>query len=72
MTIKNKFDIGDIVNVKEGYGLKEDRHMNPWRVTRILIDSKSSRPLDIMYSIDSLPRPDASTGFYEEALEEVK
>ncbi len=59
-----KFNIGDIVNIKEGYGLSEDREGNPFRVTQITIRKYN----EICYALESLTKR-MWTGFLEEALE---
>lgn len=60
----NKFELNDIVIIKEGFGLVSDRQMNPWKVTGISL-VKDDR---VSYRLVSLSNK-ASTGFFEEALE---
>lgn len=62
----NKFELNDIVRIKEGFGLVSDRQMNPWRVTKISL----SKDNIVSYGLASISHK-AVTGFFEEGLELV-
>jgi IMP dehydrogenase/GMP reductase len=64
MSIETKFKLGDIVNIKEGFGTLKDREMNPWEITEIAYDKNTKK---INYHMHS-NKLNAGTGFYEEAL----
>lgn len=65
-----RFTVGDLVNVKDGYGLDIDREMNPWVVRKVTIEqTKRHGEFAYSYGMASLNHK-STTGFYEEGLEE--
>ena len=73
--INNKFEIGDVVNIKESLkwncDISSDRKMNPWKIYGIRFHSKFDE--QIMYSIEAIVNSHFRAIYKESLLElEIK